>query len=387
MKRKIPVKTALITALAVIIVAAAVIFLPRILSAAGYVLWLLLPFIAAYLVSLAVNPMADGLRKRFHLPRGVSAVLVIVLTVGVLGGIVTGALWKIIDEVRSVYENLPTIYDNIRTVWYSISVKTADIMYVLPDNMQNIANDISNEFFDWLAEIATNAELVRSAGNAAKKLPNVFISVIVFILSLYFMVADSASVSKAVKKPFSAAFIERAEAFRKEIKKYAGGYIKAQLIIMCISFTILLIGLSIIGADYALVIALATAIVDALPFFGSGTVLVPWAVISFIMGDFVRGAGLLVIYLTVLLMRQFIEPKIVSKNIGMHPIMTLMAMYVGYRTMSVGGMILGPLVLVILVSLYRTGIFNNLIIKIKGLVFAFWNELKKIKNLFDNEGE
>lgn len=386
-KRKITLKTTILIIAAVLFVIAAVAFLPKILNALGYALWLIAPFALAYLISLLVNPMADGLQKRFHLPRGASAILVIVLTVGVIGGIITGIIWKIVDEVRNVYEDLPIIYQNIRTTWYSISEKLSDIVYMLPDNMQSIVDDISNQILDWMAEVATDTEIVRSAGNVAKKLPNIFISAIVFILSLYFMVADSRTVSRAVKKPFSEAFLTRVAGFRYEIKKYVGGYVKAQLTIMCISFTILLIGLSILGTDYALVIALATAIVDALPFFGSGTVLVPWAVVSFIMGDIVRGVGLLIIYLTVILMRQFVEPKIVSKNIGMHPLMTLMAMYIGYRTMSIGGMILGPLVLVLFVSLYRAGLFDNLIIMIKNLSSRIVREIKKIKISFEDEGE
>ncbi len=102
---------------AALVIAAVIIFLPRLLHLAGYILWLFSPFLAAYAVSLLVNPMADGLQKRFHLPRGVSAVLVIVLTVGVLGGILTGVVWKIVDEIRGIYDDFPVIYENIRTAW------------------------------------------------------------------------------------------------------------------------------------------------------------------------------------------------------------------------------------------------------------------------------
>lgn len=370
---------------AVVILALVLVFLPDFIDIIGYVLWLLTPFIVAYIVSLIVNPMVNGVQKRFHLPRGICAILVIVLTVGVLGGILTGVIWKIVDEIRNVYEDWPYIYSNIRMTWFKISEVLSNFVSMLPDNWQKTFDDLSSQVLEWIANLATNTEIMRSAGNIAKKLPSIFIVVIVFILSLYFMITDAKKISCVVKKPFSQKFLQNVEKFRIEIKKYVGGYIKAQLIIMCISFTILLIGLSILKIDYALVIALSTAILDALPFFGSGAVLWPWSIISFIMGDVGLGVGLIIIYLAVILMRQLIEPKIVSQSIGVHPLMTLMAMYIGFRIFSIGGMILGPLVMVMMVSLYKTGSFDGLILSVKKLFNRLTNYLKILTNSLKDE--
>lgn len=386
-KKKKTVKALTFYAIVGILIVSAIMFLPKILSAVGYVVWLFAPFLVAYGLSLIVNPMADGLQKRFKLPRGLSAVLVIVLTVGVLGGIVTGIVWKIVDEIRNVYEDLPVIYMDIRATWLNLSKSFSNVVSVLPDAFQTAFADLSEQFLEWLADIATNTEIVRSAGNFAKKLPNIFFVLVVFILSLYFMVSDSERISEAVKKPFSPAVVERMSEFRMQIKKYVGGYIKAQLIIMCISFTLLLIGLSILKIDYALVIALATAIFDALPLFGSGAVLITWSVISFITGNILHGVGLLIIYLSVVLTRQFVEPKIVSKNIGMHPILTLMAMYVGFKAFSIGGMIVGPLCLVLIISLYRAGLFDGVIKWARKLFLKACREIKNITSSLNDEGE
>jgi len=381
LKSKTMAKYLLILILFLIVLVA----IPKVASAVGYVVWLFAPFIIAYFVSLLVNPMVHGIEKRFHLPRGVCAILVIVLTVGVLGGIVTGIIWKIVDEIRNVYEDLPIIYENIRIAWMKISDFFSDFVAMLPKNLQNVFDDASNQVLEWFADIATNTHIVRSAGNLAKKLPSIFIVAIVFILSLYFMITDAKKVSLVVKKPFSDEFIQKMKDFKGDLKKYVGGYVKAQLTIMCISFTILLIGLSILKVDYALIIALAVAILDALPFFGSGAVLWPWSIISFIMGDILMGVGLIIIYLAVILMRQFVEPKIVSQNIGIHPIMTLMAMYVGFRIFSIGGMIVGPLAMVILVSLYRTGIFNGVVTSAKNIFIKFGREIKSITNSLNDK--
>lgn len=383
-KKKSSAKIIVISILIALLVVGVLASLSRILSFLGYVLWLLAPFIISYIISLIVNPMANALQKRFKLPRGVSAILVIVLTVGVLGGVVVGAIWKIVEEIRNIYEDFPIIYESISTTWYSIKYAISDFVGMLPDPLQSSIDNFWEQSLVWISNVANELEVIRTAGNAAKKLPNIFISTIVFLISLYFMVSDSRKVSNFIKKPFSDAFLTRVSELKNEIKNYIGGYIKAQLSIMCISFVILLTGLLILHIKYSLVIAITTAIFDALPFFGSGAVLIPWALVSFITGNISRGIGLLIIYLTVILMRQLVEPKIVGKNIGMHPLMTLIAMYVGYRTLSIGGMILGPLILVLVLSLYKIGIFERPIMAVKKICRKSITEIKKVYQSFQD---
>ncbi len=385
-KRSTLKRTLLISVTVLLVVLAAVNF-RVILRFCGYILWLFIPFITSYLVSLLVNPMADGLQKRFHLPRGISAVLVIVLTVGVIGFIISGVVWKIVDEIKGIYDDLPAIISNIRMTWYSISDRLSGLWDNMPEGARITANDLYAQVMDRIGDFAKQTEIVTYAGNFAKKLPSIFISIIVFLISLYFMVSDSDTVGRAVKRPFGEKFAGKLSGLKLEIKRYVGGYVKAQLVIMCIAFVILMIGLSLMGVKYSLVIALAIAIVDALPFFGSGTVLIPWAVISFVSGSFSTGIRLIIIYLTVLLMRQFIEPKLVSKNIGMHPILTLMSMYIGYRIFSIGGMILGPLMLMMFISFYKVGLFEEPIKFVKNTSLKIKKEFENIKNLIDNEGE
>ena len=362
-------------------------FLPYVASGLGYVVWLFLPFVAAYLVSVLVNPFADALQKRLKMPRGLSALLVVLVTVGVVGGIITGVIWKIVDEIRKVYYDFPVIWANVQAAWYRVSDFLIKLMNSMPDGIQAVFDSLIEQTTEWISGIAVNTTIVQSAGNFAKKLPSIFISIIVFMLSLYFMVSDAKTVSEAVKKPFSDKFIARVADIKKEAKKYVGGYVKAQLTIMCIFFFIIFIGLSLLKVDYALVIALATAMLDALPIFGSGAVLWPWALVSFIMGRYGFGVSLLIVYLILVLIRQLIEPKIVSQNIGMHPLLTLMAMYVGYRTLSFGGMIMGPLLLMFIVSLYRVRLFDEPIKFVKSVFLYIKGKIKNIKTILEDEGE
>lgn len=347
--------------LGIAIVAAAVyFFLPSIISLIGFLVSLFMPFLLGYLFSLAVNPLADTLQKRLKIPRGLSAVLVIVLIVGILGGIITFAIWKIIDEARMVYTQFPTIYENIQNAIHSFGSRMSVIYDNLPNNIQETLSALGNSISGKTANFINvkSTPMVDHAGNFAKALPSVFIAIIVFVLSAYFMVSDNKAVSAAVNKVIPKRFAERANMVKSELKKYLGGYCKAQVILMFIAFIIMFIGLSVLNVNYALLIALGIAVLDALPFFGSGFVLWPWTVVAFVNSNIKLGFGLIIIYVAVMVMRRFAEPKLVSSGSGMHPILTLMSMYVGYRTLSIGGLILGPIILMIITSFYKAGIFD-----------------------------
>lgn len=378
------IKLIIISVLVTTVLVLLVIFFPKILGLLGNIARLFLPFIIGYLFSLLVDPLARLLRRRFHLPRSASAILVILLTLGVIGGILTAVVLKIVDEVKSLYQNFPVIYVNMTYKWKEISSLFSNLYDLFPTSIQAMFDSFSTDLIESFSGLA-NIEytpIFQSAGNFAKGVPGIFISVIVFILSSYFMISDFDKVSRTINSIFSDRFRQKLDTAKNEIKKYVGGYLKAQLIIMMFSFTILFIGLSILRVDYALIIALATSLIDALPFFGSGAVLWTWSAISFLSSEFRLGVGLIIIYLCVIFTRQIIEPKIVSQKIGLHPIITLMSMYIGYKTLSIGGMIIGPVVTMLCISLYRAGMFEGIIEFFRGIVRICKKELTTIKNQF-----
>lgn len=362
------------------------IFLPKILGVLGFVIKLFLPFLLGYLFSMAVNPLADFLQKKLKIPRGLSAVLVIVLIVGIVGGVLTFAIWKIVDEVRMLYTQFPAIYESVRNSAHAFGEKWSVLYDNLPVNIQEALAALGENISDKAAGFINTKSLpmVGNAGNFAKALPSVFIGIVVFILSSYFMVSDNKTVSRAVKKMIGPRLTERLSMVKSELKKYLGGYCRAQIILMFIAFLIMLTGLSILNINYALLIALAVAVLDALPFFGSGLVLWPWTVVAFLNGNIRLGVGLIIIYAAVALTRHFTEPKLVSSRIGMNPILTLMSMYVGYRTLSIGGLILGPIILMLVISFYKAGVFDAPIRILKAIGTFIKKECITFKNFLVN---
>lgn len=342
-----------------------------------------LPFILGYLFSLLVNPLADLLQKRLKLPRGVSVIFVLILTLGILGSIVTFGAVKLFDEIRNLYIQFPVIYANAQASIQDLSDKWSVVYVDLPENIQlafsSFTDNVSNRITDIINTKAF--PIMDFAGSFAKSLPSIFIAVVVFILSAFFMVSDSETISKFIHSTVLKGREENFKELKLYIQNYIGGYIKAQLIIMSIAFLIIFTGLSILKVEYALLIALCIAVFDALPFFGSGAVLWPWAIISFINSNYKLGVGLIIIYFMIICTRQFIEPKIVSSNIGTHPVITLMSMYVGYKIFSIGGMIFGPLVMMLCISLVRAGMFDMLMSGIETAVFKLFGFRPKLPRL------
>jgi len=149
----------------------------------------------------------------------------------------------------------------------------------------------------------------------------------------------------------------------KNVFSALGAYIRAQLILICITFFELSIGFLVIGgkvADYALLLALIISIIDAIPILGTGVVLIPWGVLSLLSGDIRLGIMLIILYLICLLVRQLTEPRLVAHRIGIHPLPILMVMYIGLRFFGLFGMILGPVLALVVKQLHTDGLFKKI---------------------------
>ena len=356
----------------------------KILELIGYIVSLFLPFLLGYVFSLAVNPLANFLQKKLSLPRGFSAILVIILIIGVIGGAVSWGIYKIVEQIRELYVHFPQIYESWQQTIREISKSWNTLYAALPENIQLLITGIGDTVSGKASGFLDNKSepVVDYASRFARAIPKVFVGVVVFILAAYFMIADSEGVSQKVRSMLPEKLRVRVAAVTAQLKTYLGGYLKAQGILLCIAFFVMFLELSVLRVHYALLIALGVAVLDALPFFGSGLVLWPWAVIAFATGNIKMGVGLIVVYVSVALVRRFAEPKLLSSKMGTNPILTLMSMYIGYRLIGIGGLIVGPIIMMIAISFYKAGIFDGLIRLVK-LVFKFIKEqLILLKNFF-----
>lgn len=340
---------------------------PLVLRAALYIFSLFSPFIFGFLLSRLINPIADRLQKKLKIPRGVSAAMVVILTLAILIGIIGVVGYKLFDEIRNLYYQWPEIYVSMQEGWKKISEFMSSLYIDMPDSVQDMVDNLYNNISQQLSHFMANIEVVNNAQDFARALPKGFIWFIIFVIDMFFMVSQKDKMNGFIHRIMGEKKMAKLREIGMQFRIYLGGYARAQVILMFIIFVLITLILSVLNAPFSLIVAAATAILDALPFLGSGITLMPLAIIYFIDGNLKLGFGYVATYIAVTLLRRFVEPKLVSDKMGFNPILTLVSMYIGYKWWGVLGLLAGPILLMILISLYKVGLFNGIIKILKQL--------------------
>ncbi len=173
------------------------------------------------------------------------------------------------------------------------------------------------------------------------------------IIATYFICADKDKIEKIIFSFMPKKAKNSIENFKLTLKKALGGYVSSQLILMCINFVILLVGFLFLKLKYSFLTAMVIAFVDALPVFGSGFILIPWAIFNAISGNYKMAIILLAFYIVINLVRQFLEPKIMGSKLGVHPLLMLLSMFAAFKIIGFFGLILGPVAAIIFAEFYK----------------------------------
>ena len=323
---------------------------------------IVLPFAIAYILSKLTEPLMRFLHSHVRFPSWLSALLCTLLVVIGFVFIVAMIGTAAYQQLHNLYENWDSIASSVEKGYQSLSGSTNLFYDGLPEDLKNLFADLPDVLDTYLKQITTPLfELVKNiVTNIVGFVPQFALGMIVTFLACYFLSRDRDVIRRSAGKILGSRNAHRLSSLINQIKGAAGGYIKTQLTLMAIVFAILSVGLGIAGVDYFILIAFAISLLDALPLFGSGMVLVPWAVFMLLRGRIGIGITLAALYLTIVLSRQILEPKILGKHIGIHPLITLAAMYTGLKLFGIFGMIIGPVIAVIVKNLYAAGIFKNL---------------------------
>lgn len=312
------------------------------------------PFIFAYIISKLILPISEFLSDRFRFPKRLSIIVVMLLLIGILGFLAFTLFYQAAYELQNFAYIVPSLLDGDVPLpeWFS---NIENFYIALPDAMQEFITMVTENLRENIYSIlqpATKA-VINAATKAAKALPNVIIFTVIMLLATYFICSDRENIRAFFKKTLPERTMRRITYVKNDLIKACGGYMKAQGILMCVTFFVLLIGLTILGVEASTLIAFIIAVVDVIPVLGTGTVILPWAAISLISGKYFFAVGLGIIYVVSFLIRRFAEPKIVSQQLGLHPLITLLAVYVGLRSAGVVGMILGPVIAIIIINFFN----------------------------------
>lgn len=359
--------------LAVAVVLLIILLLPKVIG-------FFVPFVTGWIIALIAGPLVRFFEEKVKIKRKTGSAFVIVVVIGlvVLAMYFIGA--KLVDQIVGLVTSLPEMWEGMEADFAEIGRNMSVIYEKFPKDMQNTVNGIVEQANTYLGELFSriSSPTIAAVGNFAKQLPSFIIGLIMCLLSSYFFVAERKQINEWFRKHTPRSIQHRYLMMKRSLVKAVGGYLKAQLKIEVWMYLLLVIGLSVLKVNYSLLIALGIAFLDFLPFFGTGTVMVPWAIIKILSADYKMAVGLLIIWGVGQLARQIIQPKIVGDSIGVPPIPTLFLLFIGYKVGGVFGMIIAVPLGLIVYTMYQEGAFdttkNSILILITGV-----NRFRRLK--------
>lgn len=337
-----------------------------------------LPFVIGWVIALIANPLVRFLEKRLKIVRKHSSIIIIVLVLGAIIGLSYLAIGKASQQIGRLVEEAPNIYASVSQDFAVISNKLNGVFKGLPEGLQSTLDGVKENISYWSSDFLQNLSkpTVDAAKNFVKYLPTLFVMIIFTILSAYFFVADRDKILEWGRANTPKVIRSKWQLIVGSFQKAFGGYFKAQLKIMIVIYGILLLGLALVKVEFAILIAFLIAFLDMLPFFGTGTILVPWAVFQFLAGDTKRAIYLLILYGVTQVVHHGLQPKLVGDSVGINPLYALILMYIGFKFSGVLGMIIAVPIGMILKNFYQAGAFDTIIDGFKMLAEDIRNFMK-----------
>ena len=322
-----------------------------------------MPFVIGWFIAYLAYPLVGWLESRVKIKKKLGSALIIILVIAIVAGLEYMGIVKLAREIQMALNNAPDLYQDLEAGFREIGERFQGVYRMLPENIQNGWNSLIQNMDERVGGVIAGIgnPAVEATGNVVKRIPGILVSVIVALVSAYFFTAQREEIIQWSKKVAPKAIEARMSMVMYNLKYAVGGYFKAQFKIMAVVGLILLCGFLILGVDYAFLLAILIAFLDFLPFFGTGTALIPWAVYKFFVMDIKIAIALLIIYGITQLVRQIIQPKLVGDSIGLSPLLTLILLYVGYRVGSLLGMILAVPIGMIILNLYKAGAFDYIL--------------------------
>ena len=304
---------------------------------------ILLPFGLGLLAALAAEPAVGRLQQR--LPRwaaaglGVSAVyLLLILLLAVLCRL----LWQ---ELASFLRSVPALLTSFSAQLTRWRQELLTLGSRFPDHIADFLTDTVTDAMSHGAGLAEKVyeKTVSFASGLLKRIPDLILFLLTAVLSSFMLAAELPRLQTLWQRKAPPLWRQRVKTVLHRIKSTLGGWVRAQLKLMGISALVLTAGFLILQVDYPLLFGLVIALIDALPALGTGLILIPWGLFMFLQGNSFLGTGLLILYGAAALLRTALEPRLLGRQMGLDPLLTLLALYGGYRLLGIGGMILFPM--------------------------------------------
>lgn len=343
------------------------------------------PILFAYVVAVVLQKPKNFIINKTPIKKGFASTLCVFALMLIAAAVVVLIGVRASEEVKGFIDYVTVQFSNLDSIVNTLENFVLGIVGKLPEFISETATESIAAIFTQIREFVsgTNTELpdqitqslpgfdlswlsapITGVISTASRIPSILIGIVVTIVLACFMTADYDLITRFIYCQFPKDKRKDLTRAKQLLKMNLGKMAKAYALIMVVTFTEVFAGLTILkmiglfNSSYIAVIAVVTAIVDVIPVLGTGTIVLPWAAYSFIVGNYGMGIGLLVLYVVVTVIRQIVEPKLVAGQLGLPPFVTLIAMYLGLKIFGVLGVFVLPIIAIMLKLLNDEGIID-----------------------------
>ncbi len=317
-----------------------------------FTLLYLVPFIVGYILAFLVQKPAMFLERKFKIKKQICATVLSAFSYFFIAIILSLLIWCVVINGDKIIDYVTKFSDSCENFLIITNRYLINLSSRLGGGFQTAFERAVDEYIN---NITTKIIAIVSnyITGLVKNLPTIFLTAIITIVSSCYFARDFDKFTNFIKGVISEKiyknFLLIKNIFTNSVIKLLIGYAK----IMLITFFELLIGFSILGVNHFIIFAFMVSIIDLLPIVGTGTVLLPWAMISFVQNNYKLGFGITLIYVIVCIIRNFVEPKIIGDEIGINPLFTLIAMFLGFKILGFFGVIIFPVTFIVVFTFYR----------------------------------
>ncbi len=321
----------------------------------------LIPFVIALVVASIVRPIVKTMKERWNLKNNAAAIIAVLFFFTLIVLVAAFVLTALVKALVDIISDLPALYSEM--------IEPALISAV--EAVSEFLNEFKflgetfdeNAVYDFIASLGTtissaSVSFISVAGAKAASLPKILLNVVITVIATVFLSVDWDDIKKFIYYQFPERTQMLFDNISSHLKKILKQYITSYATIMLITFMEIFVGLLILKVNNATLIAGIIAVFDILPVVGSGIIILPWATISILSGAVGRGIGLFVLWAAVSIIRNIIEPKIVGDNVGLHPLVALIAMISGTYIFGPLGLLGFPVTLALIQSLNDAGVIH-----------------------------
>lgn len=330
-----------------------------------YIILLALPFIVALLLAEIIEPLIRILHDKLRLKRTLAVLISLILFVGGFSFLISWLITRIIKDLNKILPGIITHSEQLsKSIFAAIgNFHVFFLQFDLPLEIEQAMQSGLEQSIKYLSSFFSYSIDFLTQSLAA--LPGVLVFIIIAAIATFYISKDRYQIKQFIYRLLPARTQNKTSNIFNELVAILWGFLKATIILTLITTGLTIVLLALVGVDYVITIGIFVGFLDLLPILGPGLFFVPWILIEFLFGNTKLGIALLIVYIIISLVRQFMQPRIIGESIGLHPLATLIALYVGLRVWGAAGLILGPIVFVIVISCYKVGLFDNLIWRIK----------------------